>query len=138
MEAHPTHVMGGTYSARAWQSYNTCEMGFYQQVSVTSGKIYLFTAHGFSWSTGNPVVDSPSQGNMTMRIGIDPKGGTDPLSSSIAWSAANTTMDAFVELQVAATAKSSTITVVLRSVPDWGLARSDTFWDETSLLLAKK
>jgi hypothetical protein len=113
-------------------------MGFYQQVTVTSGKDYLLTAYGLSWSTNNPVVDTPSQANITMRIGIDPNGGTDPFAASIVWSDTKVAMDAYGTFTVVATARSSVITVVLRSVPDWGMARNDSFWDDTSLMMVKK
>jgi hypothetical protein len=138
LEAHPPHVRQGTFSARVWQSYNTCTIGFYQQVSVTSGKDYLLTAYGLSWSTGNPVVGSPSTARINMRVGIDPNGGTDPNASSIVWSDVKAPMDVYDAFTVVATARSGTITVILRSVPEYGMARNDSFWDDTSLLMVKK
>jgi hypothetical protein len=137
LEAHPPQVRSGTFAARVWQSYNTCQMGFYQQVNVTSGKSYQFTAYGFSWSTGNPVVGSASQATMKMWIGIDPNGGANPLAASIVWSDPQAAMDAYGIFSISAVAKSGVITVVLRSAPDWGMARNDTFWDDTSLFMVK-
>lgn len=113
-------------------------MGFYQQVTVTPGKDYQLTAYGFSWSTGHPVVGSPSEANITMRIGIEPNGGTDPLANSVVWSDAKIAMDAYDSFSLIATAHHDVITVILRSVPDWGMARNDTFWDDISLLMVQR
>lgn len=130
LEAHPPHVREGRFAARVWQSYNTCAMGFYQQVNVTSGNDYLLTAYGRSWSTGHPVVGSPSEAEIKMWVGIDPHGGANPSAASIVWSDVKAAMDAYGTFTVVATAHNSVITVVLRSTPDWGLARNDTFWDD--------
>lgn len=133
LESHPPHVHGGTYAARVWQSFKTCQMGLYQKVDALPGATYQLMGYGFSWSTSNPVVDTPSEAYVKAWVGIDPLGGIDPFAVSVVWSDENAARDVYGEFQVTAMAQHTRITVFLRSKPDWGLARSDTFWDDLAL-----
>ena len=88
--------------------------GLYQQVSgVTIGKPYAAKAAMLTLfeSSAPPTND----GTMQKLVGIDPYGGTNPNSPHIVWSPADDHDEApWVDVRVAAVAKSSTITLFVR------------------------
>ena len=132
-EMHGTHVHGGSSSARVWVGYHVDDAGLYQQVSATAGTTYQFSAWAFLWSTSNPVVDSPSDGDtMTFQVGLSPSGGTDPGSAT--WSGGENTMDHFAQQSVSAVATSGTITVFVRTTSQYCVARNDAFFDDAALV----
>ena len=92
--------------------------GIYQEVdSVTSGATYRFSIYAYVWSSSFEDADvSEDPGNVVVRVGIDPNGGTDGESEEIIWSTAATFFyDAYRQYAVIATAESSTITVFVES-----------------------
>lgn len=129
IEQHASHVFEGSNSARVWQAYTTNPVGLYQVVDVLPNAWYEFSGWGYSWATNNPVVDTPSEAWVKMWIGIDPDGGTDPKSPAIVWSPDQAPRDVYGFFVVKAQARAPRITVWLKAAPDWGLARSDQFWD---------
>lgn len=133
LEAHPPHVRSGSFSARLWQSYRTCRMVLWQRLEVLPGALYELAGWGFSWSTSNPVVGTPSEAYVKAWAGIDPEGGTNPESPSVLWGPENAARDVYGFFAAAAWARGPYLTVFLCSKPDWGLARSDTFWDDVAL-----
>lgn len=133
IEQHPPHVRDGSSAARYYTAYTNHDAGLYQQVNVTAGTTYRFVAWGFIWSTNDPVVDTPSTADSNLRIGIDPKGGTDPFASSVVWSGAVSARDTYQKFTVEAKAEASKITVFLRNTTLWPMARNDAFWDDTAL-----
>lgn len=128
MEAHPTHVKDGTWSARYWTDQKI-DAGLYQTVPATAGTKYKFSIYGFSWVSNNGQVDDQSDGEQSMRVGIDPAGGTSANAASVVWSAEAWTNDMFVLLTVEATATADKITVFTRTKPNWCMLRNDSFWD---------
>ncbi len=133
IEQHPPHVRDGSSAARYYTAYTNHDAGLYQQVNVTAGTTYRFVAWGFIWSTNDPVVGTPSTADSNLRIGIDPKGGTDPFASSVIWSGAVSARDTYQKFTVEAKAEASKITVFLRNTTLWPMARNDAFWDDTAL-----
>lgn len=127
-EAHPTHVKDGTFSARYFSSGELHDGGLKQTISATPGMTYKFSIYGFSWTTDNPVVDSESNSQQSLRVGIDPTGGTNGAAASVVWSAESWTNDKFVLLTVEAAATANKITVFTRTKPNWPV-RNDSFWD---------
>lgn len=135
LQQHPANVKEGAYSARVIEAGRNCPAGLYQQVdAVTPGATYLASAYLWNWSTDNPVVDSPSTSWTRSWIGVDPMGGTDPFAASVAWSAEESARDRFAYLEVKAKAQGTRLTVFLLSIPNYAVARSDSFWDITGLL----
>jgi len=132
LETHSTHVHSGTYSARYHTAYQIHDAGLMQQITVTPGAKYRLTAYVLGWSTESPVVDTPSTSTMELFVGIDPT-GTRNRGGSTVW-ASTRTLDKIVELTVEAVAQGSTITIFLRSRPDWPVARNDVFWDDVSVV----
>jgi LysM repeat protein len=130
-EMHPTHVHGGISSARMWVGYHVMDGGLYQTVAATAGSTYQFSAYANQWTTNDPIVDTPSDGNTTFQVGIDPAGGTSPAGAK--WSGGSSTMDTFVQESASAVATGASITVFLRSTSSYCVARNDVFFDDASL-----
>ena len=53
--------------------------GLYQPVATVAGEHYAATAWAYGWTRGGTPDD------IALRIGIDPTGGTDPVSGGVAW-----------------------------------------------------
>jgi LysM repeat protein len=122
------------WAARYFTAYEIHDGGLRQVVAATPGTKYRFTIWGFSWTTENPVVDTPSTSQQMMRVGIDPTGGTDGNAASVVWGAETWTNDQFIQLSVEAVATGSKITVFTRTKANWCVARNDSFWDAGSLV----
>ena len=113
--------------------------GVYQQVdSVTSGSTYRFSIYAYVWSSSYEDADvSEDPGNVVVRVGIDPNGGTDGESEDIVWSTAATFFyDAYRQYAVIATAASSTITVFVESTVGGPRANNYIYLDDAVLELA--
>jgi hypothetical protein len=99
----------GAPAQRIWSDGGTWTAGLYQQVAVAAGRGYR------AW-----VEWSPSQcpqkeycEDIERRIGIDPFGGTDPLSPKVVWGPSVWASEKMADVHVAAFAQSATITVFL-------------------------
>lgn len=113
--------------------------GIYQQVdSVTSGSAYRFSIYAYVWSSSFEDADvSEDPGNVVVRVGIDPTGGTDGESDNIVWSTAATFFyDAYRQYAVIATAESTTITVFVESTVGGPRANNYIYLDDAVLELA--
>ncbi|NJR12700.1 hypothetical protein HC776_02200, partial [bacterium] len=96
--------------------YETHDGGLYQQVSVTPGAELRFSIYGYVWSSKFDDVNvSDEPGDVALRVGIDPTGGTDPFAASVIYTDAQIFYDAFRQYTVTATAQASTVTVFIRS-----------------------
>lgn len=88
--------------------------GLYQQISgVTIGQPYAAKAAMLTFfeSSAPPTND----GTMEKLVGIDPYGGTNPNSSNVVWSPVDAHDEApWVDVRVAAVARSTTITLFVR------------------------
>ena len=110
--------------------------GIYQQVdSVTSGATYRFSIYAYVWSSSFEDADvSEDPGDVVVRVGIDPNGGTDGESDDIVWSTAATFFyDAYRQYAVIATAASSTITVFVESTVGGPRANNYIYLDDAVL-----
>lgn len=98
--------------------FATHQGGIYQEVdSLTSGTTYRFSIYAYVWSSSFEDVDvSEDPGDVVVRVGIDPNGGTDGASEDIIWSTAATFFyDAYRQYAVIATAESASVTVFVES-----------------------
>ena len=97
--------------------YETHEGGLYQQVSgVAPGTELRFSIYAYVWSSKFDDVNvSDEPGDVALRVGIDPTGGTDPFAASVVYTDAQVFYDAFRQYSVTTTAQASTITVFIRS-----------------------
>jgi len=110
--------------------------GIYQEVnSVTRGTAYRFSIYAYVWSSSFEDADnSEDPGDVVVRVGIDPNGGTDGQSDDIIWSTAATFFyDAYRQYAVIATAESSTITVFVESTVGEPRANNYIYLDDAIL-----
>lgn len=134
--ALPERVHGGAAAQSLVSFFATHTAGVYQQVSVTAGSDLRLTAFGKGWTSteDDPLNVSIGGSDLRMRVGIDPFGGTDPLSSNIQWSQQVNAADSFVQFTAYARAASSTVTVFLYSAPFDARRHNDVYWDDTELV----
>ncbi|MEJ5253475.1 MAG: carboxypeptidase regulatory-like domain-containing protein [Chthonomonadetes bacterium] len=86
--------------------------GVWQRVHATRGREYSFSAWAWTWCLSIPMY------NLSVRIGIDPFGGTDPSASTVVWSPWSVHYDRWHPLWVRATAQADNITVFLQGHAD--------------------
>jgi LysM repeat protein len=115
--------------------YRTHLAGLYQQVTgIAPGQALRFTVYIETWSTPEEKgFTSSVQPGMGVQVGIDPNGGTDALSPGVVWSQAQNAFDVWTPMSVEATARSSTVTVFIRSWPQLALQHNDVYADDAIL-----
>jgi LysM repeat protein len=115
--------------------YETHDGGLYQQVSgITPGTELRFSIYGYVWSSKFDDVNvSDEPGDVALRVGIDPTGGTDPFASSVVYTDAQVFYDAFRQYSVTATAQASTVTVFVRSTVGEPVQGSYIYLDDAVL-----
>ena len=139
----PNRVLGGESAQQYFTFYASHYAGMYQQVSnVTPGKTYRFSLWVQLWSSqeDNPY-ESELPANPHLQIGIDPTGDARPgfanSPSTVVWSG-EAPMDAIVDrwglMTVDVTAQNSTITVYVRSTPEFANKHNDIYLDEAALV----
>lgn len=120
------------------------EAGLLQQVrGLPPGARVRFSIWMQAWMCSDPDAcgksgersDAPA--DMHLRVGIDPLGGTDPFTSTVAWSAEKPAWDKFVQFEVETTAIGDTVTVFTHSRAEWEWARksNDVYLDDASLVV---
>jgi LysM repeat protein len=133
-------------NAQKWgASYYIYIAGIYQQVSdLAPGARLNFSAftQAFNCSDDRGCFGpsgrfgySYEPGENSLRLGIDPTGGTDPFSPNIVWSAPVNPLDAFVQQSVEAVAQSDKVTVFVSSAPQYPEKHLETFVDSASLVI---
>ncbi|MBN1681351.1 MAG: LysM peptidoglycan-binding domain-containing protein [Anaerolineae bacterium] len=129
------------YSGNAAQEYNTFYAthtgGVYQRVPVTLNTELRFSVFVYVWSSAaflqqQDVSEDPN--DVKVRVGIDPKGGTDGTSPNIVWSSDSEFYDQWRELSVVATAQNTAVTVFVRSAPEGFVGTSNIYLDDAALL----
>lgn len=98
----------GAPAQRIWSDGGTWTAGLYQQVGVTAGKGYLARVQ---WSAPRCNLDVCRDQDMERKIGIDPFGGTDPLSPHVVWGASCWLTGSMPDVYVSAYAEGATITI---------------------------
>lgn len=120
--------------------------GYQQVTGLTPGETVRATAYGWVFTCGNtqtqcvteapPYRRSNSTAGASLKVGIDPTGGDDPLADHVRWSAAVAPYDQWIEMTVTATAQDDAVTVFLYMSQQTGLAINQVFWDDASLVVA--
>ena len=133
-------VHSGNSAQQYFKSFGMFKAGVQQSVlNVPVGSHLQFSAHGQAWSCEEFSMcadgSSVNPSNMFMRVGIDPKGGTDPFSNSIIWSAYFNPLDQYQIACVEATSEADVVTVYLWASPDGPRQNQDVYWDDASLVL---
>ena len=130
-------VHGGEYGQKYFTTYSTHVGGFYQQVSVRSGYRVTFSIWVQVWSSsGNDPDRIVDHGDYQVSVGIDPIGGVDGGSPNVIWSEPVREYNKWVQLQVTAVARSSTVTVFARGAPLYRVKHNDSYWDDASAVAA--
>lgn len=140
-EMHNTHVADGSYSQRLIQAFHACSVWLYQTVEVVPGLRYEASAEVLLWSTGYPVVDTPSTADMAAWICLDPRGGSDPFAVDVVCGPAwwnheqmdKEQQDIFGTLTAQAVAESHQMTLIVLLIPNYPVGRSDGFVENVSL-----
>jgi len=125
-------VREGTFSQKWFNNYATHHAGIWQQVNVPANSLVTLRAYGWAWSCSKDTWDS-SDGRYSLRVGIDPTGGTDWASPNIVWSPSNYTTDQWVELTVQAQAKAGTVTAFIRGDAEFRMLHNDVYIDDICL-----
>ena len=126
---------------RYFTLFATHQGGIYQEVdSLTSGTTYRFSIYAHVWSSSfEDTETSEDPGDVVVRVGIDPDGGTDGTSSDIVWSTAATFFyDAYRQYAVIATAESTSITVFVESTVGEPRANNYIYLDDAVLEVASQ
>lgn len=134
--AHPLRVRSGSVAQSLASFYSTHTGGLYQQVSVPTDADLRFSAFGKGWTSvgDDPLNVSVGGTDLRMRVGIDPFGGTDPLSPNVRWSDQVNAADSWVRFDAYAKARSTTVTVFLYSAPFDARRHNDVYWDDAELV----
>lgn len=127
-------------SGSAAQEYNTFfathDGGVYQRVPVTSGAELRFSVFVYVWSSA--TFEDPDQSiqpqDVTVQVGIDPRGGQDGGSDAVIWSDPTTFYDEYRELSVEAEAQGTAVTVFVRTNPQGAVGVNNVYVDDASLV----
>jgi len=128
-------VRSGNNAQIYYSFFETHDGGIYQQIQgVESGREYRFSIYAHVWSSTfeDPEL-SEDPGDVSLRVGIDPNGGTNALSSSVEYSTAAVFYDTYRQYSVIATAESSTITVFIRSTVGLPVQNTYIYLDDAVL-----
>jgi len=136
----PNRVHSGSTAQQYFKSFGMFKAGVHQTVlNVPLGSNLQFSAHGQAWSCEEFSMcadgSSVNPSNMLMRVGIDPKGGTDPFSNAIIWSAYFNPLDQWQVTCVEAISEAQNVTVYLWASPDGPRQNQDVYWDDASLVV---
>lgn len=108
--------------------------GLYQLVTVPDGTEVRFSVYVYVWSSNFDDIDvSRDPGDVTVQVGIDPTGGTDPESDDIEWSIPVQQYDAFRQYSQIAVADGDTISVWIRSTVDFPVQNTFVYIDDAVL-----
>ena len=140
-----TQVLDGEVSWNLKQGYAVFTAIAYQRVGgFSAGDGLSFTAYGWIYTCNDtatscvipdpPYRKSDTSAGASLRIGIDPQGGTDPGAASVTWSGETAPYDQWAEMNVTANANGDAVTVFLRMTQANGLAINNVYWDKASLV----
>lgn len=125
-------VRTGNRSMELSRGFATFTAAIYQTVTVPENSNVV----GSAYVVMNINGTNAGAPNSNARVGIDPTGGSNPLSSSVIWSSTATNSlasNGFRQLSVNATAQGTRVTLFLyawQTVPTEG---NGVFWDDASL-----
>jgi hypothetical protein len=111
--------------------------GIYQQVQASPGVAYVAAIGWATYASYGEGGDRNSGQFIGRKVGIDPLGGTDPTSASIAWSPEvwDEEDGIFPQLRVSAVAQRQTITVFVRAHNPQSHGNDKVFFDAVTLMV---
>lgn len=142
----PVRVRSGNAAQQIFRPSVLWEAGVYQRVQVPANAQLRFTIYGHAWAGfckhdegGTDCGDNHDSfygdgaNPATMRIGIDPTGGTSWASESIAWSQDYAFYDEYQQLLVEAQAQGEYVTVYTYTTFLYPAVINNVYWDDASL-----
>ncbi|HSM56723.1 MAG TPA: hypothetical protein VK879_11265 [Candidatus Sulfomarinibacteraceae bacterium] len=135
----PNRVHSGESAQQWFKLHSAYYAGVYQQApEVTPQQAYRFSLWARVWSSDqdDPADVSSNPANPHLQIGIDPHGNVDPFSADIIWSfeaGMHEVIDGWSQLTVEAIARNSSITLFVRSRPEFANKHNNVFIDSASL-----
>lgn len=135
-----SRIRTGSNAQLYFSFFETHEGGIYQQVSgLDDGAEYRFSIYAHIWSSTFEDVDvSEDPGDVALRVGIDPTGGTDGSSSDIVWSTPAIFYDTYRQYSIIANADGDTITVFVESTVGAPVQNSYIYLDDAVLESTEK
>lgn len=94
-------TLWGAPSQEIWSDGEPFTAGIYQQVGVTPG---VFYKANIGWA-------GPTKPDFERKLGLDPRGGTDPTAPSVVWGPPSWEVTAMPDLTVSARAEGETMTL---------------------------
>lgn len=142
----PYRVRSGNAAQQIFRPSVLWIAGVYQRVQAPANAKLLFTIYGHSWATFcKPVAGgghdcNPRDSNYgganraTMRVGIDPTGGTNWASPYVVWSGDYNIHDNYEQLAVQAQAVGEFVTVYTYTTFEYPAVINNVYWDDAALV----
>lgn len=138
-------VLDGEVAWNIKQGYVVFTVAGYQQVGgLKVGESVTLTGNGWVYTCNDttnsciindaPYRRSDTSAGVTLKVGIDTKGGTDPNAASVKWSGTAAPYDQWATMTITAAAEAETVTVFLYATQSRGLAMNNVYWDKISLV----
>lgn len=141
----PLQVIDGEASWNVKQGDGAFTAAGYQRVGgLAPGTRLRFSAHAWLYTCNDreysciipdpPYRQSDPSAGASVKVGIDPTGGTDPLSANVVWSGGVAPYDQWATPSVVAEAQGDAVTVFLYMTQAQGLALNNVYWDAAQLV----
>lgn len=127
-------VVDGSIGLKAFTTYATHEVWFWQYVPTTPGQAYALEASAIAWSSVQSNPCCSEGGSYYQAICLDPEGGNDPYAVSVVCDydlPGLRRMDEWTRRQVSAKASQAYMTVILYGWAEWPVKHNDGYWDAT-------
>lgn len=141
----PLQVIDGAASWNIKQGDGVFTAAGYQRVGgLSAGTRLRFSASAWLYTCNDrvnsciipdpPYRRSDPSAGASVKVGIDPTGGTDPLSPNVVWSGGVAPYDQWAAPSVVAEARGDAVTVFMYATQAAGLAMNNVYWDNAQLV----
>ncbi len=137
----PIRIYSGEQALQIFRGWSVYRAGFLQHVDdLPIGATAVFSTYAHAWACQNdppPALSCNGPNAYHFKVGIDPTGGIDPLSTEIIWSDKAFIYDVYdvVGPVTATVGMDRAITVYLYAEPNWPLKFVDGYFDEAHLIV---
>lgn len=138
-----TQIHGGAAAWNINKGFQVFTAGGYQTVSgIGVGSIMRASFYGLVYTCNNEATSclngsgqriSDQVSGASIKVGIDPSGGTDPNSSQIVWSSPTPAYDNWTAVTVDAKACNTSVTIFLYATQALPMALNNVYFDDASL-----
>jgi uncharacterized protein YraI len=150
----PYRVHSGNAAQHIFRPSTLWMAGIYQRVAVPANANLQFTIWGHAWASfcrANPHAGEVGEPDVlcdprnsyedavnpaTMKVGIDPTGGTDWASPNVVWSQDYAIYDVYQQLTVSARARGSAVTVFTFTTFVFAAPVNNVYWDDAALVVS--